>query len=73
MTNVLTYHYRDGSTPFVLADGAAYLVADTAREAPLHCHWFARCPNAAVTSVPHPVLGDVPVCQRCAVLAGATP
>lgn len=73
MTNVLTFRYRDGSTPFVLTGGAAYLVADTAREAPLHCHWFAGCTNAAATSVPHPVLGDVPVCQRCAERAGVTP
>jgi hypothetical protein len=29
------------------------------------CKWFARCENAAVTTQSHPVLGDVPICQRC--------
>jgi hypothetical protein len=26
----------------------------------------ARCDNPAVTTEPHPLLGDVPICQRCA-------
>lgn len=29
------------------------------------CEWFALCGNEATTSLPHPVLGDVPVCDRC--------
>ena len=29
------------------------------------CRWFASCENIAVTVQPHPVLGDVPICQRC--------
>lgn len=29
------------------------------------CMWFAGCRNAAVTTQAHPVLGDVPICQRC--------
>ena len=30
------------------------------------CEWFALCRNESVGTVPHPVLGDVPICQRCA-------
>ena len=30
------------------------------------CRWFLLCDNPAVTTEPHPVLGDVPICQRCA-------
>jgi hypothetical protein len=29
------------------------------------CRWFALCDHEAVGTVPHPVLGDVPACQRC--------
>lgn len=30
------------------------------------CEWFALCTNDADGLVWHPVLGDVPTCQRCA-------
>lgn len=30
------------------------------------CQWFARCDNPATTALPHPTLGSVPCCQRCA-------
>lgn len=30
------------------------------------CAWFALCPNPADGTVRHPILGDVPTCQRCA-------
>jgi hypothetical protein len=29
------------------------------------CQWFALCPNEAVTMRPHPILGEVPICERC--------
>jgi hypothetical protein len=29
------------------------------------CRWFIRCDAPAVTTLPHPILGAVPVCQRC--------
>lgn len=30
------------------------------------CEWFVLCDNAAVATEPHPILGAVPICQRCA-------
>lgn len=29
------------------------------------CEWFALCTNAATKTRPHPILGDVPICDRC--------
>jgi len=29
------------------------------------CGWFLLCANKATDSLPHPVLGSVPVCERC--------
>lgn len=33
---------------------------------PKLCQWFALCKNAATQTRPHPILGDVPICDRCA-------
>lgn len=30
------------------------------------CRWFLQCDNPAVTTEPHVILGQVPICQRCA-------
>lgn len=30
------------------------------------CEWFLLCENEATTTEPHPILGDVPICERCA-------
>jgi len=29
------------------------------------CAWWAGCHNDATTTEPHPILGDVPICDRC--------
>lgn len=29
------------------------------------CQWFALCDHPATDTEPHPVLGDVPICDRC--------
>lgn len=39
---------------------------DTDRPIYQLCEWYALCMNAAVGTTPHPVLGDVPICVRCA-------
>ena len=33
------------------------------------CQWFLKCFEPAVEMVPHPVLGQVPCCARCAAFA----
>lgn len=30
------------------------------------CQWFAKCTNVATRTVKHPILGEVPTCERCA-------
>lgn len=44
----------------------AYSVIGTPRIPGGTCKWFALCENAATLTIPHPILGDVPACQRCA-------
>lgn len=29
------------------------------------CEWFALCDHDATKYRPHPVLGEVPICDRC--------
>lgn len=32
---------------------------------PAMCQWFALCDRQATGTTPHPILGDVPTCDRC--------
>jgi hypothetical protein len=32
----------------------------------VYCGWYAGCGEPAIGLTPHPVLGPVPICQRCA-------
>ena len=29
------------------------------------CQWFLKCTRPAVTTLEHPILGAVPICQEC--------
>ena len=29
------------------------------------CKWFLLCENSATGTTPHPILGEVPTCDRC--------
>ena len=29
------------------------------------CQWFLGCRNQAVGTKSHPILGEVPICERC--------
>jgi hypothetical protein len=29
------------------------------------CKWWWLCENEATTTEPHPILGNVPICDRC--------
>lgn len=29
------------------------------------CGWFAACDNISTGAMAHPILGDVPICDRC--------
>lgn len=29
------------------------------------CRWFVLCENEATSHRPHPILGPVPICDRC--------
>ncbi len=31
----------------------------------MQCQWFLLCENPATTVRPHPILGNVPICDRC--------
>jgi hypothetical protein len=35
-------------------------------DTPVTCEWFLLCANEATTTEPHPILGQVPICVRCA-------
>jgi len=35
------------------------------------CQWFRDCGNPATSLEPHPILGAVPICERCAAKVAA--
>lgn len=35
------------------------------------CEWFLHCNEPATGTTPHPILGDVPTCDRCHKFATA--
>ena len=62
----ISVNVRQGSglrTGYSLSYGTTLTEIPT--ELPQFCAWFALCPNAATRTRSHPVLGDVPICDRC--------
>lgn len=57
------YHYaavqRSTGARFEYVEGDLY---DQTKQ---RCEWFAGCGNLATHSQAHPILGDVPICDRC--------
>jgi hypothetical protein len=47
-------------------DGYVSYPSNSGGEDRAPCMWFALCDNDAATTRPHPILGDVPICTRCA-------
>lgn len=45
-------------------DGVAFTGSE-ADVLEIECAWFALCDHTATSLEPHPVLGDVPICDRC--------
>lgn len=41
------------------------LITEKMGKEPGLCRWFAMCDNQATGTEPHPVLGDVKICDRC--------
>lgn len=39
----------------------------------IHCEWFLTCAREALSTVAHPILGDVPVCDSCLKFADPDP
>ena len=50
----------------ILTDDPAKRAAIVERIEAGVCMWFAACDNPATGTTPHPILGDVPTCDRCA-------
>lgn len=48
------------------------VLARLRQEVTTTCAWFALCTNEATGTLAHPVLGDVPICDRCRAKYEAT-
>ncbi len=57
--------YGDGSEHEQPCGGQGDILGEWVFEAPT-CQWFALCDNQATGTLAHPILGEVPICDRCA-------
>lgn len=68
MSDLLYKLYDQGYVELIQEDGyVSYPTPEGRDKCP--CMYFAACDRGAVTTVPNPILGDVPACQRCADFA----
>ena len=51
--------------------GAEPTVLGAEAEPDTTCQWYAACDNAATRTRPHPVLGEVAICDRCDALVAS--
>lgn len=51
----------EANLPVVWDDGEPFDTSDDLGT----CAWYLKCDNAATHTQSHPVLGDVPICDRC--------
>lgn len=56
----------DDAMPVVNPDGSP--TAATLAMFRTVCQWWFMCENQAVQTRPHPILGHVPICERCNTL-----
>lgn len=63
--------FAGSDADFCAVCGAEPKVLGVTASPETRCQWYAACDNEATTTRPHPVLGDVPLCARCARVADA--
>jgi hypothetical protein len=75
--NAVTVRYRgEIQRPRFRDVGAAEAFLDGLRngtrkpEPEQTCLWFLLCDRATIGTLAHPILGDVPICERCAKKIG---
>lgn len=62
----LTFQLRGGTVYLTQEKGRVMYPVEDGTLRPAPCMWFALCDKMAVTTEPHPILGNVPICERCA-------
>lgn len=56
--------WHDGVEVTVKLDESGRIVTEPGGEV-VECQWVLMCENDATGTQSHPILGDVPICDRC--------